>query len=147
MYTQSCLLVIATAASLSPCHLFLLSSTLPFSSLPLFHPSFPLSLPPSFPYFVPPSPPFHTDASVSQVAIAWLLYQPSVVSVVIGARTVEQLEDNLQSVNLQLSKEEVSPQSLPHNTFILSTVESLGISILPLIASTVESLGISILSF
>ena len=85
---------------------------------PLIHPS---SLPSSLPLLLPsflPSSLFHTDASVSQVAIAWLLYQPSVVSVVIGARTVEQLEDNLQSVNLQLSKEEVSPQSLPHNTLL-----------------------------
>ena len=46
-------------------------------------------------------------ASVAQVAIAWLLHQPSVVSVVIGARTLEQLEDNLQAVNVQLTKEEV----------------------------------------
>ena len=109
------------------------------SSLPPFVSSPPLPflspfLPPSLISSLP-SPPFHTDASVSQVAIAWLLYQPSVVSVVIGARTVEQLEDNMQSVNLQLSKEEVSPQSLQHNTFLLSTVESLGTSsILSLIA-------------
>jgi aryl-alcohol dehydrogenase-like predicted oxidoreductase len=47
------------------------------------------------------------DATVSQVAIAWLLHRPSVASVVIGARTLEQLEENLQSVNLHLSKEEV----------------------------------------
>ena len=50
----------------------------------------------------------HTGASVSQIAIAWLLHQPCVNSVVIGVRTLEQLEDNLQSVNIQLSKEEVS---------------------------------------
>ena len=48
------------------------------------------------------------DATVSQVAIAWLLHRPSVASVVIGARTLEQLEENLQSVNLHFSKEEVS---------------------------------------
>ena len=47
------------------------------------------------------------DATVSQVAIAWLLHRPSVASVVIGARTLEQLEENLQSVNVHLSKEEV----------------------------------------
>lgn len=47
------------------------------------------------------------DATVSQVSIAWLLHRPSVASVVIGARTLEQLEENLQSVNLHLSKEEV----------------------------------------
>lgn len=48
------------------------------------------------------------DATVSQVAIAWLLHRPSVASVVIGARTLEQLEENLQSVNLHFSKEEVN---------------------------------------
>ena len=44
---------------------------------------------------------------MSQVAIAWLLHQPTVASVVIGARTMEQLEDNLNSVNVKLTKEEV----------------------------------------
>ena len=51
---------------------------------------------------------FCADATVSQVAIAWLLHRPSVASVVIGARTLEQLEENLHSVNLQFSREEVS---------------------------------------
>lgn len=37
------------------------------------------------------------DASASQVALAWLLRQPAVTSVILGARTVEQLDDNLGS--------------------------------------------------
>lgn len=53
---------------------------------------------------------FFSDATVSQVSIAWLLYQPTVASVVIGARTLEQLEENMRAVNVDLSKEEVSLQ-------------------------------------
>ncbi len=45
------------------------------------------------------------EVSSSQVAIAWLLSQPAVASVVIGARTIDQLEDNLKAGNLDLPAE------------------------------------------
>ena len=48
------------------------------------------------------------DATVAQVAIAWLLVQPTVTSVVIGARTKEQLANNLASIDVHLTDEEVS---------------------------------------
>ena len=48
------------------------------------------------------------DASVAQIAIAWLLHQPTVSSVVIGARTVAQLEDNIKAAFIELSDDEVS---------------------------------------
>jgi diketogulonate reductase-like aldo/keto reductase len=54
------------------------------------------------------------------VAIAWLLTRPGVSSVVIGARTDEQLQDNLDAAGLQLSAEEldrldeVSANPLPY---------------------------------
>jgi aryl-alcohol dehydrogenase-like predicted oxidoreductase len=41
--------------------------------------------------------------SAAQVAIAWLLGRPAVASVVIGARTDEQLADNLAAAELTLS--------------------------------------------
>jgi aryl-alcohol dehydrogenase-like predicted oxidoreductase len=44
---------------------------------------------------------------VSEVALAWLLAQPAVSSVVVGARTVEQLWENLGAALLQLSGEEL----------------------------------------
>ena len=44
---------------------------------------------------------------MAQVAIAWLLHKPGVSSVIIGARTPEQLEDNLKSALLALTEEEV----------------------------------------
>lgn len=46
--------------------------------------------------------------SVSQVALAWLLHQPAVTSVIIGAKKMEQLEDNIQAVKLALSTEEMN---------------------------------------
>jgi aryl-alcohol dehydrogenase-like predicted oxidoreductase len=44
--------------------------------------------------------------SAAQVALAWLLGRPSVASVIIGARTNEQLADNLGAAELGLSEEE-----------------------------------------
>ena len=44
--------------------------------------------------------------SAAQVALAWLLRRPAVTSLIIGARTEEQLRDNLAALNLQLSAEE-----------------------------------------
>jgi aryl-alcohol dehydrogenase-like predicted oxidoreductase len=44
--------------------------------------------------------------SLAQVAIAWLLARPAVSSVILGARTVEQLADNMAAAGLQLTAEE-----------------------------------------
>jgi aryl-alcohol dehydrogenase-like predicted oxidoreductase len=44
--------------------------------------------------------------SAAQVALAWLLGRPGVSTVVIGARTDEQLADNLAAADLALSDEE-----------------------------------------
>ncbi len=46
--------------------------------------------------------------SVPAIAIAWLLHQATVTSVIIGARTSEQLEDNLSATKLQLSDAELA---------------------------------------
>lgn len=45
-------------------------------------------------------------ASSAQVALAWLAAQPGVTSVILGARTVEQLTDNLGAANLALTAAE-----------------------------------------
>jgi aryl-alcohol dehydrogenase-like predicted oxidoreductase len=47
------------------------------------------------------------DASIARVALAWLLHQAPVTSVIIGAKTREQLADNLASVDLELSAQEL----------------------------------------
>ena len=46
--------------------------------------------------------------SPARVALAWLLGRPGVTSVVVGARTDEQLADNLAAAELSLSAEEVA---------------------------------------
>jgi aryl-alcohol dehydrogenase-like predicted oxidoreductase len=45
--------------------------------------------------------------SAAQVSLAWLLAKPGVTSVVVGARTNEQLSDNLAAAELELSAEEI----------------------------------------
>jgi aryl-alcohol dehydrogenase-like predicted oxidoreductase len=45
--------------------------------------------------------------TAAQVAIAWLLAQPVTTSVIIGARKMTQLEDNLKSVDVTLTAEEL----------------------------------------
>ncbi len=47
-------------------------------------------------------------ASMAQVALSWVTNRPSVTSTILGARTMEQLEDNLGSVDVHLSPEEVA---------------------------------------
>jgi len=47
-------------------------------------------------------------ASPAQVALAWLLGRPAVTSVIIGARTSEQLADNLGAADLSLTTDELA---------------------------------------
>jgi aryl-alcohol dehydrogenase-like predicted oxidoreductase len=44
--------------------------------------------------------------SAAQVALAWLLGRPGVCSAIVGARTEEQLADNLRAAELELTAEE-----------------------------------------
>lgn len=46
--------------------------------------------------------------SVAQVALAWLLHQPQVTSVIVGAKRPEQLADNLNAAGVRLSAEELA---------------------------------------
>lgn len=45
--------------------------------------------------------------SVAQIALAWLLHQPQVTSVIIGARRSEQLADNLAATEVRLGADEL----------------------------------------
>jgi diketogulonate reductase-like aldo/keto reductase len=47
------------------------------------------------------------NASAARVALAWVLGRPAVSSVIIAARKVDQLEDNIRAVDLRLSDEDV----------------------------------------
>jgi aryl-alcohol dehydrogenase (NADP+) len=46
--------------------------------------------------------------SLSQVALAWVAARPAVASVILGARTVDQLDDNLGAADLHLSETETA---------------------------------------
>ena len=48
------------------------------------------------------------NATVPQVALAWLLHQPAVTSVIIGAKDTDQLSDNLKAVEVCLSEDQLS---------------------------------------
>ncbi|MDR0792601.1 MAG: aldo/keto reductase [Chitinophagaceae bacterium] len=60
------------------------------------------------------------NATVAQIALAWVRHQPGITSTIIGAKTIEQLNDNLQSVHINLSPEdlkkidEISPLELQY---------------------------------
>jgi len=47
------------------------------------------------------------DVSIARVALAWLLHQPGVASVIIGAKTNEQLADNIGATDLRLSESDL----------------------------------------
>jgi aryl-alcohol dehydrogenase-like predicted oxidoreductase len=47
------------------------------------------------------------NVSVAQIALAWLLHQPAVTSVIIGAKNTDQLTQNLNAVDITLSEDEL----------------------------------------
>ncbi len=49
-----------------------------------------------------------TDVSVARIALAWQLTKPFVTSIIIGAKSKQQLEDNLAAVDVKLSPEHVA---------------------------------------
>jgi aryl-alcohol dehydrogenase-like predicted oxidoreductase len=71
------------------------------------------------------------EASVAQIAIAWLLAKPIVSSVIVGASKPHQLEDNLKAADLKLSAAEVAeldaitaPTTLYPNWFNANLVDA-----------------------
>jgi aryl-alcohol dehydrogenase-like predicted oxidoreductase len=46
--------------------------------------------------------------SVARVAIAWLLHRPIVTSVIVGAKTIDQLDDNLAATTVALTADELA---------------------------------------
>jgi aryl-alcohol dehydrogenase-like predicted oxidoreductase len=47
------------------------------------------------------------ETTQAAVALGWLLAKPVVSTVIVGARTIEQLEDNLRAVDVKLTAEDV----------------------------------------
>lgn len=48
------------------------------------------------------------DTTVARVALSWLQVQPGVTSTIIGARRLDQLEDNVKSLEVKLTPDELS---------------------------------------
>ena len=48
------------------------------------------------------------NVSVARVALAWLLHQKCVMSIIVGARTSEQLNDNIAAARLTLSTDDLA---------------------------------------
>ena len=48
------------------------------------------------------------NANPSQISISWLLHQPAVTSVILGAKRKDQLIENIQATNLKLDDEDLS---------------------------------------
>ena len=46
-------------------------------------------------------------ATISQVALAWMLADPVVTSPIIGATSIQQLNENLGALNVKLSEDEM----------------------------------------
>ena len=71
--------------------------------------------------------------SAAQVALAWLRYRPVAVIPIIGARKLSQFEDNLRSLDVNLSsgqlerldKASAVPMGFPHDFFALDPVKAI----------------------
>lgn len=48
------------------------------------------------------------NATIAQIALAWVRQQNGITSTIIGAKTVRQLADNLRSIEIQLSSEDLT---------------------------------------
>jgi len=70
----------------------------------------------------------HPGSTAAQVSIAWLLTRPTVASVIVGARSLNQLKDNLLAADLRLTDDElarlnvVSAYALPYPYRMINTV-------------------------
>ena len=49
----------------------------------------------------------HEGSSVAQIALAWLLHQPGVTTIIIGAKRMDQLEDNLKAPDIKLTSDQL----------------------------------------
>ena len=67
--------------------------------------------------------------SYAQIALAWLRARPVVSSVILGARTMDQLDDNLGAADLDLTDDEVAAldaASAPPELYPYSMIETYG---------------------
>ena len=69
-------------------------------------------------------------ATVAQIALAWLLAKPRLTSVIVGASSMSQWEDNLKSADVQVREAELAkldertaPKTLFPNCFTEATTD------------------------
>lgn len=48
------------------------------------------------------------NATVAEIALAWVRHQPTITSTIIGAKNIQQLNDNIQSVAVTLSEDDLN---------------------------------------
>jgi len=48
------------------------------------------------------------NVSVARVALAWVLQQPGITSIIVGAKSQEQLADNIAAADLKLTGEQIA---------------------------------------
>jgi aryl-alcohol dehydrogenase-like predicted oxidoreductase len=46
--------------------------------------------------------------TIAQIALAWLLHQEVVTTVIVGAKRIEQLDDNIAATNVKLNDDELA---------------------------------------
>ncbi|GAA4807684.1 aldo/keto reductase [Olivibacter ginsenosidimutans] len=78
------------------------------------------------------------QASVSQIALAWLLTKPVISSIIIGASKISQLENNLQAIHITLSASEIAlldnltkPRWLYPHWFNQQMIDAMTVSTIP----------------
>jgi aryl-alcohol dehydrogenase-like predicted oxidoreductase len=47
------------------------------------------------------------NCSPARISLAWLLTRPVVTSVILGAKRLDQLQDNIAAIELELTQEEI----------------------------------------
>jgi len=61
--------------------------------------------------------------SPGRISLAWRLAKPVVTSVVIGAKRLDQLQDNLAAIELTLTQDELMPCSSPEPAIFMGVFE------------------------
>jgi aryl-alcohol dehydrogenase-like predicted oxidoreductase len=87
------------------------------------------------------------NCSPARISLAWLLTRPVVTSVIIGAKRMSQLQDNLAAVELKLTEEEIKrldevsalPPEYPGWMLAVQNADRLGMAPRPVWASMSQS--------
>jgi aryl-alcohol dehydrogenase-like predicted oxidoreductase len=87
------------------------------------------------------------DCSPARISLAWLLTRPVVTSVIIGAKRVGQLQDNLAAVELKLTEDEIKrldevsalPPEYPGWMLAVQNADRLGTAARPVWAAMTQS--------